>query len=54
LAELLLEPFRVSLEMFHLSIVGCNEHGRDIHNQLPKLHSAAALVRSAHKKDSVS
>lgn len=51
--ELLLEPFRVPLKVLHQPVVCGYKHRYHIEQQLPELHSAAALVRRAHEYDPV-
>jgi hypothetical protein len=53
LPKLLLEPFRVPLQMLHQPVIGRHEHRCHIDQQLSQLHPAAALVRRAHKYNPV-
>jgi hypothetical protein len=54
LSQLLLQPLRVSLEMFQKPVVGRHDKRRYIGENSPQLYAVAALMRSSHKQNAMS
>lgn len=53
LAQLLLKPLRIALQVLQDMIVSGHKYRRNINQQLPQLDAVAALVRGAHENDAV-
>ena len=53
LPQLLLQPFRIPLEVLQKPVVCCHDKRRYVGENSPQLHAVATLMRSSHEQNSM-